>query len=393
MFKRVYLTIRTEKIPVTCSLLGRTRWFSSKKDFVPDQMQRWSLHRYGADALVLNTVDTPLIKSPSDILVKVHAASVNPIDLRIRNGYGVKLLNLWRKLKGTQEFPLILGRDFSGVVVKTGRRVRRFKPGDEVWGTPSVPNGGTHTQYLIAQQDEISMKPSCLSHVEAASLPYVACTVWVGLKSRAGLNETNCPGKRVLVYGGSGGIGTFAIQLLKAWGADVTTTCRTDAVELVMSLGADHVIDYNMTDVEAELEGSEGFDVILDPFGGKFEQMSTKLLSQCTGSVYVNLAPPLLPNTDRLGLGLGIVSSGQSFLSSFAQKAFFKGGSTAWAFFVPNPGALDHVARLTETGQIRPVIQSLFPFNEVPEAFAQLEAGHSRGKTVIQVAENGETCL
>lgn len=132
MFKRVHLTIRIDKLPVTCSLLGRIRCFSSQKDFLPDQMQSWSLHRYGADALELTTLDTPSIKSPSDILVKVHAASVNPIDLRIRNGYGVRLLNLWRKVKGTQEFPLILGRDFSGVVVKTGRRVRRFKPGDEV---------------------------------------------------------------------------------------------------------------------------------------------------------------------------------------------------------------------------------------------------------------------
>ncbi|KAK3699307.1 hypothetical protein QZH41_018417 [Actinostola sp. cb2023] len=290
-------------------------------------MQCWSLDRYGgSDAMQLNTVETPSAKSHADILVKVHAASVNPFDIRMRDGYGSKVLNLWRKSKGTEEFPLVLGRDMSGVVVETGKLIRRFKPGDEVWGSPIVPHGGTHTQYLIAQQDEISLKPACLSHVEAASLPYVACTVWVAVVSRAGLKPGNSTDKR--------------------------------------------------------------FDVILDPFGGKLEHMSTKLLSHSTGAVYVNLAPPLLSNTDRLGLGRGIVTSGQSLISSIAKKALMKGGTGSWAFFVPNPGALNHVAKLCQEGMIRPVVQAVFPFHQTPDAFAHLEAGHTRGKTVIQMEES-----
>ncbi|KXJ09509.1 Reticulon-4-interacting protein 1, mitochondrial [Exaiptasia diaphana] len=383
MFNRLVKRACNTSIPA----LKHMRWLSSN----PGVMQCWSLDQYGGnEVLQLNTVEMPSVQSSADILVKVHAASVNPFDIRMRNGYGSKLLNLWRKTKGASEFPLVLGRDFSGVVVKTGKLVRRFRPGDEVWGSPTVPNGGTHTQYLVARQDEISHKPGCLSHVEAASLPYVACTVWVALVSRAGLKPDNCFEKRILVYGGSGGIGTLAIQLLKAWGAHVTTTCSTGAIDLVKSLGADHIVDYKINDVEQELRELPGFDVILDPFGYQNQKMATNLLSFCTGAVYVNLAPPLLNEIDRLGLGKGVISSGQSLVSSFAKKALFKGGSESWAFAIPNPGALNHISKLCEEGKIRPVVQEVFPFNKTPDAFAHLEAGHSRGKTVIQMEQPDE---
>ncbi|EDO33855.1 predicted protein [Nematostella vectensis] len=353
-------------------------------------MDAWCIRNYTeTDNLKLETFDTPDIESDAEVLVKVHASSVNPIDVEMRRGYGTNLLNTWRKLVGVEEFPLICGRDFSGVVVKTGRRVRRFRPGMEVWGTPSVVSAvsrGCHAQYLKVKQEEIAAKPVSLSHVEAASLPYVICTVWAGLVSRGGLGPATSAGKRVLVLGGSGGIGTFAIQLLKAWGATVITTCSTDAIDLVTSLGADHAIDYITTDEEAELRKLGGYDVILDPFGGEYEILAPELLSDRACGVYISIIPPLLPKTDALGLGKGVLSSGKSFVSASLKVNSLKGASVKWGFFTPNPGALDHVKLLVNQKKVKPVIQAVFPFSQVPDAYANVEAGHTRGKTIIQVA-------
>ncbi|XP_068700671.1 reticulon-4-interacting protein 1, mitochondrial-like [Montipora foliosa] len=349
-------------------------------------MKAWYIKEYGSnDVLEFGSQPLPRLRKPTDVLVRVHAASVNPIDFRMRSGYGETLLNMWRKIENANEFPLILGRDFSGEVVKAGRMARRFRKGEQVWGTPSIISGGTHCEFVVASQDEISIKPANWTHAETASLPYVACTVWSALFSRAGLNPNNCHDKHVLVLGGSGGVGNFSIQLLKAWGARVTSTCSADAVELVAGIGADSVIDYNDANMKEELESLGGFDVILDPFGGPVGEKLSALLSKWKGAIFVTLAPPVLSKTDELGAGLGLLSAGRSFTSSALEKALCSGSLVSWGFFNPNGPALDYIRSLCESGMIKPVIQEVFPFSKTNEAYTKLELGHARGKIVVNV--------
>lgn len=370
------------------------RSFSSHRENTSSThaMEAWYINEYGSnDVLQFGSQPLPSLRRPTDILVRVHAASVNPLDYRMRSGYGETLLNVWREVENVDEFPLILGRDFSGEVVKTGRLARRYQKGDRVWGTPSVITGGAHAEFIVASQDEMSIKPANWTHAEAASLPYVACTVWTALVSRAGLNSNNCHDKHVLVLGGSGGIGNFAVQLLKAWGARVTSTCATDAVELVAGLGADHVVDYSLANMKEELKSLGGFDVILDPFGGEAGDKSAGLLSKWKGAIYVTLNPPVLRKTDELGAGLGLLSAGQSFTSSALQKALCSGSLVSWGFFSPNGPALDHIRCLCQLEKIKPVVQEVFPFSKTDEAYAKLESGHARGKIVISMIGNEET--
>lgn len=387
LFRRPISTHRLVSLREICfrGLSTRARNDSSPIPF----MNAWYTNEYGSnDVLEFGSQPLPRLRKATDVLVRVHSASVNPIDFRMRSGYGETLLNVWRKMENTDEFPLILGRDFSGEVVKTGRMARRFTEGEQVWGTPSVISGGTHSEYVVASQDEISLKPSNWTHIEAASLPYVACTVWTALVSRAGLNRNNCQDKHVLVLGGSGGIGNFAIQLLKAWGACVTSTCSADAIELVAGIGADHVVDYNDSNMKKDLESLGGFDVILDPFGGQVGEKFTSLLSKWKGAVFVTLAPPVLSKTDDLGAGLGLLSAGQSFTSSALQKALCSGSLVSWGFFSPNGPALDYIRSLCQSGMIKPIVQEIFPFSKTDEAYARLELGHARGKIVINVADD-----
>lgn len=353
-------------------------------------MKAWQIHQYGGnEELSLSaTARIPSIQSPKDILVEVHAASVNPIDVNMRDGYGRKLINTMRRGFGTipsgAEFPLTLGRDFSGVIKETGRGVSRFKPGDEIWGALASHRQGTHAQYTIAGETEISPKPTSISHVEAASIPYVATTTWSALCTAGELTENNTALKRVLIHGGSGGIGTFAIQLMKAWQANVTTTCSTDAVDLVRSLQADTIIDYKSCDVARELAKLEKFDVILDPLGGETPSFSVDLLKSWTNAKYVSLVMPLLPSTDKYGIPGGLIQSATD-LSFNVLKGFSRGRSYRWGLFMPNGNALRKVAKLVDSGDIRPVIDEVFSLEELPRAFEKVGQKHGRGKTVIDM--------
>ncbi|KAK3098765.1 hypothetical protein FSP39_022868 [Pinctada imbricata] len=278
-------------------------------------MKAWQIHQYGSNEELTfsNTVRVPRVRNPKDILVKVHAASVNPIDIRMRGGYGKNIINAMRRAynrdDSVSEFPLILGRDFSGEVVEVGREVKNYKPGDEVWGAYFAHLQGTHAEFAVAPSNTVSPKPSSLSHVEAASIPYVASTACTALCSVGELTERKTPGQRVLIHGGAGGIGTFAIQLMKSYGAEVTTTCSTDAVDLVTSLGADNVIDYQTEDVRRRLKEIEGFDVILDTVGGGKADYSLDYLRSWRNSKFVSIVTPLMPNSDNLGLIPGLVKS------------------------------------------------------------------------------------
>lgn len=323
------------------------------------------------------------------MLIEVHAASVNPIDVLLRGGYGASTLRLMKQSQEKEthlEFPITLGRDFSGVVVKTGRGIHKsqFKPGDEVWGALGPTRPGTHAQYVLGSAKEISKKPASLSHVEAASIPYVATTTWAAMCTAGGMTRHNARGKRVLLLGASGGLGLFATQLFKAWGAEVTATCRSDAADLVLSHGADITVDYTTPSAWRDLEHLQGFDYILDTVGGDAPEHALNLLRQMNLSKYISIKTPLLNNNDQFGVVGGLAKSALS-LGMQALQGYRSGNQVLWAFFVPNSKALEHVAQLVDQGRIKPVVEKVFPFEEGHKAFEKVEGKHTRGKTVIDM--------
>ncbi|XP_052811847.1 reticulon-4-interacting protein 1 homolog, mitochondrial-like [Mya arenaria] len=352
------------------------------------RMKAWQIHQYGGnEELVLSTeARVPEIKKPKEILIEIHAASVNPIDVVMRGGYGRTIINQMRTWLGGgpgSEFPLTLGRDFSGVVTQTGHGVTRFKPGDEVWGALAAQRQGTHSQFCVTSEDEISKKPTSLSHIEAASIPYVATTSWAALVTCGEMSEQKARDKRVLIHGGAGGIGTFAIQLMKAWGAEVVTTVASDAMPLVKHLGADHVIDYRTQDIMEELKGIGKLDLVLDPVGG--EETERTLARLRPYHHYVTLVMPLLPDADKHGLIPGLARSALNLNYNLA-KGITKGlASYRWAFFMPNGNALKKIAILVDAGKIQPVLDKVFKLEDLPEAYEKVGQKHGRGKTVIDI--------
>ncbi|XP_060024260.1 reticulon-4-interacting protein 1, mitochondrial isoform X2 [Lagenorhynchus albirostris] len=296
-------------------------------------MPAWVIDKYGSNEVLRFTQNMmiPMIHYPNEVIIKVHAASINPIDVNMRSGYGATALNMKRdplhiKIKG-EEFPLTLGRDVSGVVMECGLDVRYFKPGDEV-----------------------SHKPKSLTHAQAASLPYVALTAWSAINKIGGLNDKNCAGKRVLILGASGGVGTFAIQVMKAWDAHVTAVCSQDASELVRKLGADDVIDYKSGNMEEQLKYLKPFDFILDSVGGSTETWALNFLKKWSGATYVTLVTPFLLNMDRLGIADGMLQTGVT-VGSKTLKHFWQGVHYRWAFFMASGPYLDDIAELVDAGK------------------------------------------
>ncbi|XP_041832621.1 reticulon-4-interacting protein 1 homolog, mitochondrial-like isoform X2 [Melanotaenia boesemani] len=360
-------------------------------------MSAWVIDQYGTNGVLKYTeeVTVPTINFASEVLIKVNAASLNPLDLSMRGGYGSTLLNLRRDplsvINSYNEFPLILGRDLSGVVVDCGSGVTHFAPGDEVWAAIPPWKQGSLAEFVTLTEYEVSLKPKSVSHIEAASIPYVASTALSALVNVGGLCRESSSNKRVLITGASGGVGTFSIQLLKAWGAHVTVTCSQNAEGLVRGLGADEVVDYTAEDATEQLEMMEKFDVILDNVGGDTEQWALGLLKPWSGAKYVTLVSPLLLNTDSMGLLDGTFHAGYTLHNKAIQNIISNGVFYRWAFYAPDGFALDEVSKLVDAGKILPVVEAQFPFAQVPQAFQKLEHGHARGKTVISVAEEDDS--
>ncbi|KAM4625203.1 NAD(P)H oxidoreductase RTN4IP1, mitochondrial [Polymixia lowei] len=358
-------------------------------------MPAWVIDKYGSNDVLRFTRNAcfPVIHYPNEIIVKVHAAGLNPIDVSMRGGYGAATLSMKRdplNIKQTgSEFPLILGRDVSGVIMECGLDVKYFKEGDEVWAAIPPWKQGSLAEFVVLSANEVSHKPKSLSHTEAAAIPYAAATAWSALVNTGGLNKDNCAKKRTLILGGSGGVGTFAIQMLKAWGAHVTVTCSQNAERLVRGLGADHMVDYTAGPVEAALGALEKFDLILDNVGGDTERWALGLLKPWSGAKYITLVTPFLQNTDLLGIADGMLQNGVTAATK-ALKHLLKGVHYRWGFFAPNGPALDDISEMVDAQKIRAVVEEQFTFSQVPQAFQKVEKGHARGKTVVQVSRDGE---
>ncbi|MGT2471550.1 NADP-dependent oxidoreductase [Paraburkholderia terrae] len=304
-----------------------------------------------------------------DVLVQIHAAGVNPLDSKIRDGE-FKLILPYR-------LPLILGNDLAGVVVRVGSRVRRFRPGDEVYARPPKDRIGTFAEFIATREEAVALKPKTLSMEEAASIPLVALTAWQALVEKGQLKK----GQKVLIHAGSGGVGTFAIQLAKHLGATVATTASAANTGLMKQLGADIVIDYKKDDFTAVLKD---FDVVLDTQGGNTLERSLRVLK--TGGKLVGIAGPPDPDfAKQLGASL-FLDTVMRFLSYRIRRAAKRRGVTYSFLFMRADGdQLGQIATLIDAGMIRPVIDRVFPFESAQEALAYVETGRAKGKVVIKI--------
>jgi len=332
-------------------------------------MKAFVVDRYGKKrALQLAEMATPEPRD-DEVLVEVHAAGVNLLDSKIRDGE-FKLILPYR-------LPLILGHDVSGVVVKVGPKVRQFKPGDEVYARTDDFRIGTFAEFVPVKEASLALKPKGLTMEEAASIPLVALTAWQALVVRAELKK----GQKVFIQAGSGGVGTFAIQLAKHLGATVATTTGTDNVTLVKNLGADVVIDYKTQDFDEVLRD---YDVVLNSQDGKTLEKSLRVLKG--GGKLVSISGPPDPEFGTEIAAPGFVRLVMRLLSSgVRRKAQRLGIGYSFLFMKANGAQLRLITRLIEGGAIRPVIDKVFPFESANEAMAYVETGHAKGKVVIKV--------
>lgn len=326
---------------------------------------------YGKDQLLKIGDIPPPRPGPTDILVKVHAASVNPIDFKVRNGK-VRLLRPYR-------FPLILGHDCSGEVVDTGHEVTRFKVGDRVYLAPGKGRIGTFAEFIAVNESDAAFMPSNLTYAEAASLPLVALTSWQSLIGTAQL----AAGQRLLIHAGSGGVGTFAIQLAKCLGAEVWTTTSRKNIDLVRNLGADHVIDYESRKFE---ECVKNLDAVFETLGGNYPIRSLSVV-RSNGFVISIAGSPDYRTAKEMGLDpvrslmLGIAGLRVDLRAKRA------GVNYRFIFMKSSGKELGEIATLVEKGQIRPVIDKSFSLAECQSAIEYSASGRARGKIVIHIVE------
>lgn len=304
-----------------------------------------------------------------DVLVEIHAAGVNLLDAKIRDGE-FKLILPYRP-------PFVLGHDVAGIVVRVGPKVRRFKVGDEVYARPRDHRVGTFAEFIAMNEADVALKPKNLTMEEAASIPLVGLTAWQALVERAELKK----GQKVLIHAGSGGVGTMAIQLAKHIGATVATTTSTANVDLVRSLGADVVVDYKKADFENVLQG---YDVVLNSLGKDTLEKSLRVLKP--GGRLISISGPPDPEFAREN-GFGWLLQQVMRLLSFSirRKSKRHRVSYSFLFMTANGGQLEQITALIEAGAIRPVMDRVFPFEKTNEALAYIETGRAKGKVVIAV--------
>lgn len=332
-------------------------------------MKAFVVDRYQANsALRLGDMPEPEVRD-RDVLVAVHAAGLNQLDAKIRDGE-FKLILPYR-------LPLILGNDVAGVVVRVGSKVRGFKPGDEVYARPSQDRIGTLAEFIAIDEADLALKPHNLSMEAAASIPLVGLTAWQVLIDRAGLKR----GQKVLIHAGSGGVGTFAIQLAKHLGATVATTTSTENVGLVKSLGADVVVDYKKEDYTKVLSG---YDVVLNSLGKDTLEQSLKVLKP--GGMLISISgPPDVAFARESGLNAFMRQVTRLLSFGIRRAAKRHGVGYSFVFMRANGEQLGKITSLIESGIVRPVVDQVFPFQATNEAMDYLATGRVKGKVVVKL--------
>jgi NADPH:quinone reductase-like Zn-dependent oxidoreductase len=281
----------------------------------------------------------------SSVLVEVYAASLNPIDNILRAGYLRQMLEL--------TFPHVKGYDVSGTVVEIGKNVKSVKIGDEVFARPNQMDAGSVAEFARIQEDELAIKPSNMTHEQAASVPLAGLTAWQALVTKGKIKK----GNKVLIHAGSGGVGTLAIQIAKHFGAFVATTTSDKNAGLVKELGADLIINYTTQNFEDELSD---YDLVIDTIGGETLARSFKVLKK--GGTMVSVKSQ---DNDNLAEKYGV--------------------HFEWFFMSPDGKMLSELAKLISQGTVKTVIDSIFRMNQAAEAFDRLATGRAKGKIVIAV--------
>ncbi|KPX15281.1 Zn-dependent oxidoreductase, NADPH:quinone reductase [Pseudomonas amygdali pv. dendropanacis] len=304
-----------------------------------------------------------------DVLIQIHAASVNMLDVKIRNGAFKSIL--------PYRMPLILGHDVAGTVVKVSPRVQSFKVGDEVYARPDDLRIGTFAEYIAVKQSSLARKPTNVSMEEAASVPLVALTAWQVLVETAKVRK----GQKVFIQAGSGGVGSIAIQLAKHLGAYVATTTSTSNVEWVKSLGADIVIDYKTQDFVTELRD---YDVVLNSLGSEELEKSLQVLKP--GGHLISISGPPTPGfADEQKLSWPLKMVLRLISRSIRKKAKQRGIQYSFVFMRASGSQLSKISSLIESGVIKPLVDQVFPFNSLARALAYVETGRAKGKVVVKV--------
>jgi NADPH:quinone reductase-like Zn-dependent oxidoreductase len=318
---------------------------------------------YGSpDVLQLKEIAKPTPKD-NEVLVKVYAVSVNAADLHLLRADPFLIRFSSGLLKPKNK---ILGSDIAGRVEAVGRDIKEFKPGDDVFGNISADGWGGFAEYACAREDAFALKPSNLSFEEAAAVPMAAVTALQGIRYAGQI----CPGQKVLINGASGGVGTFALQLAKSFGAEVTAVCSTRNLDVAYSIGADHVIDYTKEDFT---KNGKKYDLILATNGNRSISDYRHALSP--KGIYVQTGGSMAQMSQAMLLGPWISMTGSQKMGNMGVAK-------------PDKKDLETIKELLEAGKIKPVIDRCYPLGETAEAVRYLEEGHAQGKVVITVAQN-----
>lgn len=333
-------------------------------------MKAFTVNKYGKkETLHLSNVAEPSVNE-NEVLVQINSAGVNLLDSLIRNGEF--------KIFLPYKTPFVNGHDMAGIVTKVGSKVSKFKVGDEVYARPADFKIGTFAEYISVNENDLALKPNNISMEEASSIPLVGLTSWQALVEIANLKK----GQKVFIQAGSGGVGTFAIQLAKYMGAYVATTTSSANTDLVKSLGADLVIDYKTQDFATILKD---YDVVLHSNReAKVLENSLKILKP--GGTLVSLTgPPTGEVAKKLGLGWHFQMIMNLLSLSVRRKAKKLGVNFKFLFMKADGKALSEITKLIEAEKVRPIIDKVFPFEQTNEALSYVESGRSKGKVVVKV--------
>lgn len=310
-------------------------------------MKAIRIHQFGGPE-VLRYEDAPCpVPDAGEVLIRVHAAGVNPVDWKIREG----------RLQGriSHHLPLTPGWDVAGVIEQLGAGVTQFKTGDAVYARPDMARDGAYAEYMVVRASEVALKPKSLDFAHAAAVPLSALTAWQSLFDAGKLEQ----GQRILIHAGAGGVGHYAVQLAHWKGAHVITTASARNADFVRALGADEVIDYTRTPFEQTVRD---VDMVFDTVGGEVQQRSWQTLKK--GGILVSILALTVPET-----------------------APQQGWRSAYVFVQPNSAQLTQIAGLIDTGKVSPVVEKVLPLSEAAQAHALIQSAHTRGKIVLRVKD------
>lgn len=335
-------------------------------------MRAFVLNRYGGpEATELREVPAPN-PGAQEVLVRVHAAGLNPLDFKIRNG----MLKVVQRFK----FPIVMGNELAGIVEAVGEGVTRFAIGDRIFARVAKDSLGAFADYAAIPESIVAPLPGSLDFETAAGIPLAGLTALQALRDELNLK----PGSRVFIPGGAGGVGTFAIQIAKWLGAEVTTTASPRGAALVKRVGADRVIDYTAQAFEDHVRDMDG---VFDLIGGETLRKSFGVVKR--GGKVVSIAGMPEPETARKDLRSGAALIALFWIASFSLRAVARkhGATYRYLFMHASGSELAELAALVEKQKLVPIIDRVFPFAEIDQAFAYLEAGHAKGKIVVKMAE------